>query len=281
MPDHSGRNRAYWDERAIAHAASNGYGFERFERFERDPSYLSGAVRFDLPRLGDVAGLRGVHLQCHIGTDTVSLARLGAQMTGLDFSPASLTEARRLAALAGAAVEFVEADVVAAPDVLGEAGFDLVYTGMGALCWLPSIRRWAAAVSRLLRPGGRLFLREAHPVLWALADDAADERLVLEHPYFELEDPVVWDSPETYVDTDATFALTASAEWNHGIGEILSALLADGLQITRFDEHDSVPWDALAGKMEELAGGEWRLRERPWRLPHSYTLEARKLETAP
>src|SRR5918911_388421 len=108
MSDYRAVNRASWDERVPAHAASPDYAVDRFVE---DPGFLSDVVRFDLPRLGDVAGARGVHLQCHIGTDTISLARLGAQMTGLDFSPASLAQARRIAQLAGADVEFVESDV--------------------------------------------------------------------------------------------------------------------------------------------------------------------------
>src|SRR5438876_4652525 len=116
MGDYRALNRANWDERAPAHAASPDYGFTRFVA---DPAYLSEVVRFDLPRLGEIRGLRGVHLQCHIGTDTVSLARLGARMTGLDFSAASLAEARRLAEQGGADVTFVEADVYEAARVLG------------------------------------------------------------------------------------------------------------------------------------------------------------------
>jgi len=116
VTDYREVNRANWDERGPAHAASAGYGLERFRA---DPEHLSKVVRFDLPLLGNVAGLDGVHLQCHIGTDTISLARLGARMTGLDFSPASLAEARRLAEETGTDVSFVESDVYAAVDVLG------------------------------------------------------------------------------------------------------------------------------------------------------------------
>ncbi len=158
-------NRARWDERAPAHAASPQYAVDRFRV---DPGFLSKVVRFDVPRLGDVRGLRCVHLQCHIGTDTVSLARLGADMTGLDFSAASLQQARQLADAAGVTVSFVEAELYRALEVLPTGEFDLVYTGIGALCWLPDIRRWAGVVAALLRPGGRLFIREAHPVLWCL-----------------------------------------------------------------------------------------------------------------
>lgn len=271
--DYRAVNRAMWDERAPAHAASEGYGLRRFVA---DPDHLSQVVRFDRDRLGDIRGLRGVHLQCHIGTDTLSLARLGARMSGLDFSPAALAHARRLAADCGADIPYAQADLYDAVDVLGGGGFDLVYTGIGALCWLPDIRRWAAVVAALLRPGGRLHLREGHPVLWALPDPRPDGLITLEHPYFERPEGTVWDEDGTYVDTDVRFVNTRSVEWNHGIGEVVTALLAAGLRLTALVEHDSVPWEALPGQMERVGYDEWRLADRPWRLPHTYTLQAVK-----
>ncbi len=273
MEDYRTLNRASWDERAPAHAASPDYAFDRFVA---DPTFLSEVVRFDLPRLGAVRGLRGAHLQCHIGTDTISLARLGARMTGLDFSAASLAQARRLAGQVGAAADFVEADVYDAADVLDRGSFDLVFTGIGALCWLPDVRRWAGVVAELLRPGGRLFLREGHPMLWTLADPRDDGLLVVEWPYFERPEPTVWDEGGTYVQTEVTFEQNRTHEWNHGLGETVTALQDAGLELTMLVEHDSVPWDALPGQMERRPDGEWRLVDRPWRLPHSYTLQARR-----
>ena len=273
MADYRELNRANWDDRADAHAASPGY---EVDQFAADPAFLSQVVRFDLPLLGDVSGLRGVHLQCHIGTDTISLARLGATMTGLDFSPASLAQARRIAGLAGADVRFAESEVYHAVTVLGAAAFDLVYTGIGALCWLPDVRRWAGQVAGLLRPGGRLFLREGHPMLWSLDDERSDKLLVVKYPYFEREEPMVFEGGGTYVETGAVFTHNRTQEWNHGLGEIVSALLDAGMELTGLAEHDSVPWEALPGQMEQLADGEWRVADRPWRLPHSYTLQAVK-----
>ncbi|MDQ1704400.1 MAG: hypothetical protein QOF18_766 [Frankiaceae bacterium] len=273
MDDYRTVNRASWDERAPAHAASPGYAFDQFIN---DPTFLSHVVRFDLPRLGDVAGLRGVHLQCHIGTDTISLARLGAHMTGLDFSPAALTAARALAGQTGARVEFVEAEVYDAVDLLGAASFDLVFTGIGALCWLPDIRRWAQVVSDLLRPGGRVFLREGHPMLWTLADPREDRLLAVEYPYFEQPEPLVWDEAGTYVETDVEFEHTVTHEWNHGLGEVVTALMSVGMQLTMLEEHDSVPWEALPGQMVRVELDEWRLIDRPARLAHTYTLQAVK-----
>ena len=271
--DRSARiNRANWDERAPAHAASPGYSRQQFID---DPSFVSSVVRFDLPRLGDIRGLRGVHLQCHIGTDTISLARLGAVMTGVDFSPASLAEARRLSSELGAGVEFVEADVYDAVAALGRQTFDLVFTGIGALCWLPSVSRWAAVVAELLQPGGRLFIREGHPMMWSL-DERHTDSLVVDYDYFERSEPMVFDEQGTYVETDIQFETTITHVWNHGLGEIVTALFDAGMELTALVEHDSVPWEALPSQMEQTSDKEWRLRDRPWRLPHSYTLQAVK-----
>jgi SAM-dependent methyltransferase len=213
MSDYVAVNRANWDERAPAHAASSDYALDRFTA---DPQFLSGVVRFDRPRLGDLTGRRGVHLQCHIGTDTVSLSRLGARMSGLDFSPAALAEARRLAASTGSDIDFREAEVYDAVEVFGPEMFDLVYTGVGALCWLPDVARWARVVAGLLRPGGRLFIREGHPMLSSL-DENSDPPSV-RYPYFEHAEPVVFDGPGTYVQTETAFVNNTSHSWNHGLG---------------------------------------------------------------
>src|SRR3954447_6200978 len=272
MTDWYELNRANWDERADPHAASPSYAVARFLQ---EPDFLSDVVRFDQPRLGDLTGLRAVHLQCHIGTDTLSLHRLGARVTGLDFSAPALAQARDLAARTGASIDYVQALVYDAPEVLPGGAFDLVYTGIGALCWLPDVRRWAQVVSQLLRPGGRLFIREGHPVLWSV-DEAREDVLAIGYPYFEQAEPLIFDEPGTYVQTDATFRHTRSASWNHGIGEIVTAVLETGLRLTMLVEHDSVPWIALPNRMDALPGGEYRLSERPSRLPHSYTLSAIK-----
>jgi SAM-dependent methyltransferase len=265
-------NRANWDERAPLHLASREYAVQSFVD---DPDRLSDVVTFDRERLGDLHGLRAVHLQCHIGTDTISLERLGAEVTGLDFSPAAIEGARDLAARANSAAVFVEASVDDAVSALGEERFGLVYTGIGALCWLPDITAWARTVSSLLAPGGRLFIREGHPVLWAI-DEEQTSGLVLGYPYFEQSEPLVWDDASTYVETDESITSSVTHEWNHGIGEILTAVLDAGLTITQFVEHTSVPWEALPGRMHLDDNGEWTLNEHPERLPLTYTLQAVK-----
>ena len=271
--DYRAVNRASWDERAPAHAASPDYAVDRLVA---DPEALSDVVTFDLPRLGDVSGLRGVHLQCHIGTDTLSLSRLGARMSGLDFSAPALAQARDLARRAGADIDYVEGEVYDAVDLLGAGGFDLVFTGVGALCWLPRIDLWAAVVADLLRPGGRLFLREGHPMLMTLQVPRPDDLLVVTDPYFQTRAPAVYDEPGTYVSTDVVFENNVTHTWNHGLGEVVTALLDHSMTVTALVEHDSVPWLAVDGQMEPIGGGEYRLIDRPERLPHTYTLQAVK-----
>ncbi len=286
--DYLAVNRANWDSRATIHA--RGYDIDRLLA---DPAALSDVVRFDAERLGDLGGLAVVHLQCHIGTDTLSLARLGARVTGLDLSGGSLAVARELAGRAGTAIDYVESDVYGAVDALGAGRFDLVYTGIGAICWLPSIRRWAQVVADLLRPGGRLFIRDGHPVLNAvLAMTVADEHPdraqqpwlsgpgavtpALELPYFEQVEPVEWLDDTTY-GGPGVVASPRTLEWNHGLGEIVTAVLEAGLELTGLVEHDSVPWEPFPGLMAfDPASGEYRLADRPQRLPASFTLTARK-----
>lgn len=274
-PDYVRLNRANWDDRAPIHAAATDY---EVQSFLDDPAHLSGVVRFDLPRLGEVTGLDGVHLQCHIGTDTISLARLGARMTGLDLSGASLAEARLLADATNTDVDYVESDVYAAPVALGDRTFDLVYVSLGALCWLPSVDRWAAVVDALLRPGGRLFIRDTHPMLNAL--DAESGQLVSRESYFEGSEPFVWDEGVTYVGRaegeDRAITNTVTHSWNHGLGETVTALLRRGLVVTLLEEHDSVPFAPFPDLMTVDEIGEWRLTDHPDRVAMSFTLGAVK-----
>jgi SAM-dependent methyltransferase len=197
-------------------------------------------------------------------------------MTGLDFSGPAVAEATRLAAAVGAGAAFVQSDVYSAADVLEPGSFDLVYTGIGALTWLPDIRRWGRVVADLLRPGGRLFIRDGHPMLLTL-DFTEDGRLVVTEPYFETAQAQVSDYDGTYVSTDVTIEHTVTHWWNHGIGEIVSALLEAGLTLTGLAEHDSIPWRAFSGEtMTSAGGGEWRLAEMPERLAASFTIQAIK-----
>jgi len=286
--DYLAINAANWDSRAPLHARAYG-----IERYLSDPDALSDVVRFDSARLGDITGLDTVHLQCHIGTDTLSLHRLGARMTGVDLSGASIDHARQLAADAGADITYVQSDVYSAPEALEHRTYDLVYTGIGAICWLPSIERWARTVTELLRPGGRLFIRDMHPVLnsslaMTVANDHPDRAqqswisgpgdvtIALELPYWEQQQGMVWSDEVTYAGDEAVSS-PRSVEWNHSLGEIVMAVLGAGLRLTGLVEHDSVPFQPFPGAMTyDPETGEYRLTERPERLPATFTLTAVK-----
>ena len=265
-------NKANWEARVPLHLGPSGY---ELQPFIDDPAHLSGVVEFDRPRLGELADKDVVHLQCHLGTDTLSLARLGARVTGLDFSPSALAAARQLAADCEQKVRYVESELYDAPAVLGFNRFDLVYTGIGALCWLPDIKRWASVVSSLLRPGGRLFIREGHPMLWALGDPRPDGLITVDYPYFETAGTTFVEE-KSYVDHDGVVASPETLQFNHGLGEIITALLRAGMEITALEEHDSVPYVALGELMQLIGGGEYRLIDRPERIAMSYTLQAVK-----
>ncbi len=267
-------NRRNWNERASIHAGSPMYALDAYRA---EPTRISGVVRFDRPRLGDIAGLDAVHLQCHIGTDTLSLARLGANVTGLDQSEESIEIARRLFADTGTDGRFEIGDVHAAPTLL-ERTYDLVYTGVGALNWLPSIDAWSGVVDDLLAPGGRLFLREGHPAMMSLAD-STDGTLSLGYPYFETPEPMVLDETNTYTDPDAadgsSIANSRTYEWNHGLGEVVTALLARGLVLRTLVEHDGLEWRMFPHMV--LEDGQYKLpAEQRAMVPMMYTLVASK-----
>jgi len=223
-----------------------------------------------------VVGLEVLHLKCHIGTDTLSLARLGCRrVVGLDFSAPAREAAGHLARQCGATIDYVESELYDAVEAVGGERFDLVYTGIGALCWLPDIRRWARTVSALLRPGGRLFMREGHPMLWALSDPRPDGMLMVEYPYFETVG-VPLAIRHIYVVHDEPLASPDLVHFNHGLAQVISALMEAGILLTAIEEHDTVPWNPLGDAMEDVGQGEFRLRNDAARLPATYTIQATK-----
>jgi SAM-dependent methyltransferase len=255
-------NRAMWDERVPIHVAGGFYDVAGF---------LAGgtALRaFELEEVGDVEGLTLVHPQCHFGLDTLSWARRGARATGLDFSAPAIAAARKLAADAGLEAEFVEADVYAAAEAVGGRRFDLVYTGLGALNWLPDVERWARMMAALVAPGGRFYLAEFHPFSAVFADDD----LTVAYPYFHAE-PFEWEDPGTYADPDAPTVHNRSIEWNHGVGAVVSALVSAGLRIEFLHEHDHTLF-ARWPFLERGGDGTYRLPAGTPSLPLMYSLLA-------
>jgi len=259
-------NRAMWDERVPVHVAGEFYGVEKFRA---DPGRLD--VRsFEVEELGSVAGRTLLHLQCHFGLDTLSWARLGATVTGLDFSGPAVDAANRLAQEIGIEADFVQADLYDAVAALDGRTFDVVYTGKGAVLWLPDIRRWAAVCAALVAPGGTFYLSEFHPV----TDMFAYESFELERSYFETA-PVFDDSSGTYADLEATTVHNASYEWLHPLGSVVTALIEAGLQIEFLHEHDYTlfpRWPFL----ESRDDGSFVFPAGMPRIPLMYSLRARR-----
>jgi SAM-dependent methyltransferase len=257
-------NRAFWDERVPIHTASEFYDVEGF---------LAGATTlrpFEPEEIGDVRGLSLLHLQCHFGLDTLSWARLGAKVTGLDFSQPAIAYAAELAARAGLEAEWVVSDVLRADEALGGRRFDLVYTGLGALNWLGDIERWADVVRSLIAPGGRLHLVEFHPITEVFADETLDVR----YDYFH-EGPREW--PEelgSYAELEATTEHNATVEFAHPLGEVVSAIAARDLRIELLHEHDYTLFPRWPMLRRE-PGGIYRLPEGTPSLPLMYSLVAR------
>ena len=262
-------NRRNWDERVPVHRADR-TGFYRVEKFRSGGDTL---MPIEAGEIGDVAGKRLLHLQCHFGLDTLSLARRGAQVTGVDFSPAAIATARDLAAEAGVAARFVECNVYEARAAIGET-FDIVYVTWGAIGWLNDIRRWTAVVAEFLAPGGFLYLAEHHPFPMMLRPDG--ERLHCHYPWRSAPaDPIVEDSPATYTGDPTTFTHTRAYTWNHALSDILCGLIDHGLRLDFLHEHETVPW-RMFPMMIEVGDGMYGLPDGYPRIALSFSLKASK-----
>ena len=214
-------NRAHWDEKVAVHLGPRGYDLT---------SLRAGRGRFNAieeAELWPVDGKHILHLQCHFGADSLKLAQRGATVVGLDFSASAIDAARHLASELGLdhRVRFVHADLYDAPAAISEAAaFDMVFVTWGAICWLPDIYRWAEIVSQFLKPGGSLYLADAHPAALVFDDAASlpDGRPGFFAPYFSRE-PVVMEEAHDYIDETTTVHNATTHTWIHPLGDIISA----------------------------------------------------------
>ncbi|WP_104477785.1 class I SAM-dependent methyltransferase [Actinokineospora auranticolor] len=261
-------NEANWDARTPIHVASQFYDVPN-----RDPEVWFAEFEWD--DLGDLAGRDVAHLQCHIGAETVAIAARGARVVGLDISAESVRAAREIAADKGVSVAYVHADVHDAAEALGRERFDVVYTGKGALCYVPDLAAWAEQVAALLRPGGQVYVVEFHPLLNALSPvppPDGSEALLLRHDYLSGRGPVERDASRTYTDGPELTVAKVSYEWQHGLGDVVNALVDAGLRITRLRETEQLPWPRWSTMTSD--GGWFALPEEAPRLPFIYALQA-------
>jgi len=255
-------NRIHWDELAGVHAVSYDY----------DKLIKGGHVMDSIQtaEVGDVRNKSLLHLQCHIGTDSLSWARLGARVTGADISPVSLRVAEEIAVRAGLDARFIESSVYDLPDKLDET-FDIVYTSIGVLCWLSDINAWAEIIRRYLKPEGFFYLMESHPFLWVFDDESDD--LKVRYPYFHGKAPTEW--PADYPDySDSGYTVKSpSWEWQWTMSEILNALIENGLKIEFLHEHSVIPWKALPCMIKDDKGF-WKLPVDKNYLPLMFSIRA-------
>ena len=253
MTDPTDSNRRLWDAWTAINAASEFYDVASF-RDERRPIRLAD---YELAEVGEVAGKRLLHLQCHFGLDTLSWARVGAVVTGADFSPEAIALARRLAAELAIPATFIESDLYELPDRL-DGTFDVVYTSRGVLGWLPDVERWARVVAHFVAPGGTFYITEIHPVAQAFENEGvAPGELRLLYPYWTHREPLRFEVHGSYADRQAPTDGLVEYGWDHSLGEIVTALVDAGLRIEFLHEFDFVDWpmDFLV----QSPDGRWRL----------------------
>jgi SAM-dependent methyltransferase len=259
-------NLALWNEWADINAKSKTYDVAGF---------LAGKdtlTPIELEELGPVAGKTLLHLQCHFGLDTLSWARRGARVTGVDFSDRAVSLAQDLAWQAGLEARFICGDVYALPEALS-GQFDVVYTTYGVLCWLRDLKRWAELIARCLKPGGVFYVADFHPFLYVFDDDHPTE-LRVKHPYFYRPVPMEWAVHGSYADREAQVNQPVEYEWAHSLGEIVSVLAEAGLRIEFLHEHRRSV-DKIIACMEQDAEGWWRLKGES-DLPLMFSLRAVK-----
>jgi 2-polyprenyl-3-methyl-5-hydroxy-6-metoxy-1,4-benzoquinol methylase len=267
--EHIESNRALWNEWAEINAKSDFYDLESFISGERGIRLRD----YEIEEVGDVSGKDLLHIQCHIGTDTLSWARLGANVTGTDFSAAGLAKAKEIAEKIGIEGRWVQSDTYDLPTVL-EGQFDIVYMSRGVLGWLPEVKRLAEVVAHFLRPGGIYFLSEIHPVIQVF-DETNTEQLVLVWPYWEHDDPIVFETEGSYADREAQVKTTHEFGWNHSLGEIVTAFAEAGLRIENLREYPFVEWPV--DFLEEREDQKWYLpSHHKGGLPLFFSLKASK-----
>ena len=248
-------NRRLWDAWTKIHVGSEFYDVDSFRSGER-PIRVAD---YERDEVGDVEGKTLLHLQCHFGLDTLSWARLGATVTGVDFSNEAISAARALAADTRIPATFIQSDVYELPEVLKEQ-FDIVYTSCGVLGWLPDVASWGHIAAHFVRPGGFLYVTEIHPVADVFENEGVKPgELRLEYPYWSHAEPLRFDVQGSYADRDAPTQGLVEHGWDHSLGEIVTSIADAGLRLGFLHEFDFVRWPM--DYLVEGADGLWRLPE--------------------
>jgi 2-polyprenyl-3-methyl-5-hydroxy-6-metoxy-1,4-benzoquinol methylase len=254
-------NRQSWNDRVDAHLESDFYDLEGFRRGN------TSLTEIELDLLGEVSGKYILHLQCHFGQDTLSLQRMGANCTGIDLSDKAIGAAKKLNEELGLNARFIACDVYDSPNHINEK-FDIVFTSYGTIGWLPDLDRWASVISHFLKPGGMLVFVEFHPVVWMYDDDFTE----VKYSYLK-SDPILDEEEGTYADREAEIKIR-NISWNHGLSEVITALLKQGLKIESFKEYDYSPYNCFNGTVE-FEPGKFRIEKLEDKIPMVYSVVAK------
>ncbi|MFN7118138.1 MAG: class I SAM-dependent methyltransferase [Saprospiraceae bacterium] len=253
-------NRALWNNKTQYHLQSD---FYEVEAFKKGKSSLNS---IELEQLGDVRNKTLLHLQCHFGQDTLSWARMGASVTGIDFSDEAIKAARHLAQELNIEADFIQSNVY---DVKLARQFDIIFTSYGVIGWLPDLEKWAQVIANHLKPGGEFHLIEFHPVVWMFDNDFQ----YIQYSYFNRED-IIEEVHGSYADRSAPI-VGQSVSWNHSLDEVLGALLRQGLRIEHFAEYDYSPYNCFVNTVQ-IAENQWQIKGLEGKIPMVYALKARK-----
>lgn len=261
--DYLTQNKKLWNERTVHHVKSEFYDL---------PAFLKGKNvlnSIELNLLGDISNKSILHLQCHFGQDSLCLARMGAKVTGVDFSEKAIETARELNHTLNLNAEFICSDVYELPNVLNQQ-FDIVFTSYGVIGWLPDMERWAKVISTFLKPSGKLVFIEFHPVLWMFDNDFNK----VTYNYFK-DEPIIENETGTYADHEAPI-VNQSVSWNHSLSEVIKALLNNGMTIKDFNEYDYSPYNCFSG-MTESDQGKYYIERIGKHVPMVYSVLAEKM----
>jgi len=262
LPDYIKINKQTWNNKTDVHIASDFYDVESFINGK------STLNTIELDLLGDVKGKKILHLQCHFGQDTLSLARLGAKVTGVDLSDKAIEKAKEFSGKLGLNAHFICCDIYDLPQHLDEQ-FDIVFTSYGTIGWLPDLNKWATIVSRFLKPNGKFVFAEFHPVVWMFDNDFKE----IFYTYFNVA-PIIEDESGTYADRYSEIS-AQTITWNHPTSEVLNSLIQSGLEINSFNEYDYSPYNCF-NETEEFEKGKFRIKHLGNKIPMVFSLVATK-----
>ncbi len=260
--DYLKTNKNSWNKRTELHYDSEFYDNDNFKKTGNSLNEI------ELEFLSEIKGKKILHLQCHFGQDSISLSKLGAEVTGVDLSDVAIAKAQNLAKEMGTDTKFICCDVYSLPKILNEK-FDIVFSSYGTVGWLPNSNKWAEVISQFLNLGGKFVFAEFHPAVW-MFDDAVEK---VTYRYFN-SDPIVEEEEGTYTDKSADIKETCIT-WNHGLAEIFNALKNNGLQVTDFQEYDYSPYNCFQN-LEEFEPKKFRFKKHGNKLPMVYALVAVK-----